>query len=118
MDAQAEIIFWVVVLMAVLIVGVIAAAILKRKLVDQPDHGAPDAGAGGLLEELRAAHARGELTDEQFSAARERLLAAATGRFDRGDGAHRPARELAGERAATRLQQPDHADGTDGSDTP
>ena len=91
MSAQSEIIIWAIVLIVMVVVGGIAVAMLKRRLIDQPDR--EPLGTGGLLDELRAAHGRGELTDEEFAAAREKLLAAATGRpvsstARGGDGAY------------------------------
>ena len=78
MSAQSEIIIWAIALIVMVVLGGIAVAMLKRRLIDRPDR--EPLGTGGLLEELRAAHRRGELTDEEFAAAREKLLVAATGR--------------------------------------
>jgi len=83
---QSQVIVWVVALIAVVVAGGIAAAAIKRRFIDHADREDHGAASGGLLEELRAAHARGELTDAQYRAARDKLLAHATGLADRDPG--------------------------------
>ena len=68
---ERDIIIWSLVLLGAVLVGFIAVAQLKKRLV-QPDR---HAAAGFTLADLRALHRSGKMTDEEFARAKEALIA-------------------------------------------
>lgn len=69
---EARAVFWAVVMLGVLIVGLLVFAVIRvvhKRMAD--DDNAP---AGLTLHELRGMRARGELTDEEFERARAIVL--------------------------------------------
>ena len=71
-----DVIIWVgALILAVTAAGLIVMAIRKHLLARESQSNQ----AGGMLDELRAMHARGEVSDAEFQAARASLLAKATG---------------------------------------
>ena len=63
-------------LIVLAVAGGAVLLVLRRRLLGTP----PDrANVGGLMDELRAMHARGDLTDEEFAAARRRVIERLTG---------------------------------------
>ncbi|MEM0984377.1 MAG: SHOCT domain-containing protein [Planctomycetota bacterium] len=71
-----DVLIWVGALIVLVILGGVGIMVLKQRLFAEPSASEESV---GLMEELRRAHQRGELTDEQYKAARGKLLARATG---------------------------------------
>lgn len=71
-----DVVIWVgALILAVTAAGLIVMAIRKHLLSRENQ----SSQAGGMLDQLRAMHARGEVSDAEFQAARASLLAKATG---------------------------------------
>ena len=71
--SPGEVIAWSVGILVLLIVGMVAAARLKRR-IKQED--APAPALGFTLSDLRQMHRAGPLTDEEFNRAKEKIVAA------------------------------------------
>ena len=72
-----EVLVWVIALIALVGVGSIVILWLRsRMLSEEHDESSPKS----LLEELRRSHERGEITQEEFRLARDRLLEGVSGR--------------------------------------
>jgi hypothetical protein len=71
----AGVIIWCVVLIAALIAGLVFALRLKRRYTAEDD--APATASGFTLSDLRQMHKLGQLTDEEFERAKEKVVAAA-----------------------------------------
>ncbi|MFG0307471.1 MAG: hypothetical protein ACF8Q5_14805 [Phycisphaerales bacterium JB040] len=71
-----QILLWVFVLIVVIVLGGLGVMALRRRLLSRDD----GAGASGLMDEMRAMHARGELSDEEYDRVRKRMAARAAGR--------------------------------------
>lgn len=77
---------WTGVLLVAVLVGAVVVFFVRRQMVG----GDPSDGAmagGGLLDELRQMHRRGEIGDDEFERARAAMLARATGKPVAGAGA-------------------------------
>jgi len=70
---QGDIITWSLVLIGLILVGFVAASVVKRRL-SQPQN-APS--AGFTLSDLRALHKSGQMTDAEFERAKEAIVGAA-----------------------------------------
>ena len=95
---ERDIIIWSLVLLGVVLVGFVAVAQLKKRLVQPDSH----ASAGFTLADLRALHRSGKMTDEEFARAKEALIA----------GIKKP-----NQQADTSIAKPDQA-GAGGPDRP
>jgi hypothetical protein len=71
----ASVIAWSVGLLLALVLGMVGAARLKRRL--RQDDFQPAAASGFTLSDLRQMHRAGQLTDAEFERAKEKVLAAA-----------------------------------------
>ena len=69
----AEVIIWSVAMLGLLVLGMIAAARLKQRM-KQDD--APAPALGFTLSDLRQMHRAGQLTDDEFNKAKEKIVAA------------------------------------------
>jgi hypothetical protein len=72
----ADAIFWSVVTLSLLLIGMMAAARLRRKM-KQEDVTAAAPVAGFTLSDLRQMHRAGQLTDAEFERAKEKVVIAA-----------------------------------------
>lgn len=63
---------WVGVLIVLVLLGVVAMGVMRRRLLDSDD--ATSSSAPLTLHDLRQAHARGNMTDEEFEAAKAVVL--------------------------------------------
>lgn len=63
---------WIVILLVVVFVGAIAIFWLRRSLLSPGNDTTPN--PGSLLDHLRELHEQGEMSDEEFKAARAKLL--------------------------------------------
>lgn len=87
-----EVVLWAGILIVVVIAGGTLVMFLRRRLLGKD---AGDGGGGLMLDDLRAMRKRGELSEEEFQAAKDALTARLTGRpaprppapRGRGDGA-------------------------------
>jgi hypothetical protein len=73
----AEVLVWSAGLIGLLVVGMAFAARLKRRFRDDGDDTPAAAAAGFTLSDLRRMHRAGQLTDEEFERAKEKIVAAA-----------------------------------------
>jgi len=64
--------FWLVALIAVTLVGGVVMLVVRRVLLAPPQ--SRESTFSGIMDDLRAMHARGDLTDEEFAAARKRMV--------------------------------------------
>ena len=71
----AGVVAWSVGLLLALVLGMVAAARLKRRL--RQDDVQPAAASGFTLSDLRQMHRSGQLTDAEFERAKEKVVAAA-----------------------------------------
>jgi hypothetical protein len=71
----ASVIIWSALLIGLLVLGMAWAAKLRRRMKAEDD--APAAPAGFTLSDLRAMHRQGQLTDEEFERAKEKVVLAA-----------------------------------------
>src|SRR6476646_4797738 len=71
----APAIFWSLVILVLLIVGMMAAVRLRRKLKQEDVTAAPV--AGFTLSDLRQMHRAGQITDAEFEKAKEKVVLAA-----------------------------------------
>lgn len=71
----AAAIFWSMVILGLLIVGMMAAARLRRKIKQEDVTAAP--AAGFTLSDLRQMHRAGQITDSEFERAKEKVVLAA-----------------------------------------
>lgn len=98
---------WVGLLLILVVIGVGALGLLRRRLLG--DSG-PPGGAPLTLHDLRQAHARGDMTDDEFEAARSAILGAA-GASPRdptsGELRAQPGYDLTGAPLPTRDSRPD-----------
>jgi hypothetical protein len=73
--SSSSIIFWSIMLLVALLLGLVAALRVKRRLtaldVDEPARG------GFTLSDLRQLHKSGKMTDEQFEKAKQRIIGTA-----------------------------------------
>ncbi|MEZ6318347.1 MAG: SHOCT domain-containing protein [Phycisphaerales bacterium] len=63
---------WLGVLIAVTVVAGIVLLALRRSLLAPPS--SREGALSGLMDDLRAMHARGDLTDDEFAAAKRRMV--------------------------------------------
>lgn len=70
---------WIAVLLAVVVGASIVLLVVRRRLLGEQSE---DAGLGITLEDLRRMHARGELTDDEFAAAKRVVIGEAGGEAD------------------------------------
>src|SRR5688500_868702 len=68
-----QVITWSVALLVLLVVGMFAAARLKRKIKQEE---APAPALGFTLSDLRQMHRSGQLTDDEFNKAKEKIVSA------------------------------------------
>jgi hypothetical protein len=73
--SPASVIFWSLAIFALLVIGMIAAARLRRKI--RQDDVNPTPAMGFTLSDLRQMHRAGQLTDEEFERAKEKVVLAA-----------------------------------------
>lgn len=66
---------WIAVLIAIAIVGGVVLLAIRRRLFAPPP--TRHESLGGLMDDLRAMHARGDLSDEEYEATRRRMVDAA-----------------------------------------
>jgi hypothetical protein len=71
----AGVVAWSVGLLVALVLGMVAAARLRRRL--RQDDVQPAAASGFTLSDLRQMHRAGQLTDAEFERAKEKVVAAA-----------------------------------------
>ncbi len=64
--------FWVVLLIAVVIVGGVLAMTVRQKMLELDD--SSSVGASGLLDHLHELHRSGKMSDEEFASARTAIL--------------------------------------------
>lgn len=69
------VIIWCVALLLVLIVGLVFAVRIKRRFTAEDD--APPVASGFTLSDLRQMHKLGQLSDDEFERAKEKVVAAA-----------------------------------------
>jgi hypothetical protein len=72
-SSSGSIIFWLLVLLVLIVLGFLAAMFVKRWLMDSPEE---PRRAGFTLSDLRQMHKNGQMTDEQFERARQRIISA------------------------------------------
>jgi len=82
-EHQHELFVYGGILMGVVLVGFGAIAILKSRVKKQADEPPP---AGFSLADLRQMHERGDLTEEEFQAAKAKLIARTRGEPPRSEG--------------------------------
>ena len=75
-DIFGDVVFWLLILVAVAVVAIIAFVMLRNRLGAEASE-MELAGFDFTLDDLRAMHAAGQLTDEEFELARRRKLAKA-----------------------------------------
>jgi uncharacterized membrane protein len=86
-DLLAEVLPWVLILLAFVVVASVVIMWLHRRV--RSDH--PSATGGGFtLHDLRQMHARGELTDEEFQRAREAVIAGVRHAASENEADHAP----------------------------
>lgn len=71
-----QILLWVFLLIVLIVVGGLGVMALRRRLLSK-DRGTD---TSGLMDDMRAMHARGELSDEEYDRVRKRMAARAAGR--------------------------------------
>jgi prepilin signal peptidase PulO-like enzyme (type II secretory pathway) len=91
----SSLLFWAVVLIAVLLLLFAAVAWLK-KWVERKEEPGQDLGSGFTLTDLRTMHQRGQITDAEFERAKAKTVAEAKAAAERA-----AARETTGDRTAT-----------------
>lgn len=78
-SARNEALVWIGVLIGVVLVASVVILLLRRRLLGGDTAGAADV-SRGLLDDLREARDRGDLTDEEFETARLKLVARISGK--------------------------------------
>jgi hypothetical protein len=82
LDKSGPVLAWSGVLIAVLLIAMFWAMRLKRKLKQEDDVASVPA-AGFTLSDLRQMHKAGQISDEEFNKAKEKIVAAAQKTADR-----------------------------------
>lgn len=72
-----DVVLWAGVLIVAVIIGGMVIMYLRRRLLAKD---ATDAGGGLMLSDLRAMHKRGELSEEEFQAAKDAITARISGK--------------------------------------
>jgi hypothetical protein len=72
----ASVIVWSLVLLVFLVAGFILVAAVKKRLRDD-EVSAPGAAAGFTLSDLRQLHREGQISDDEFERAKEKIIGAA-----------------------------------------
>ena len=72
--SSGSIIFWLIVLIVLVVLGFLAAMFVKRWLMETSEE---PRRAGFTLSDLRQMHKSGQMTDEQFERARQRIITSA-----------------------------------------
>lgn len=88
-----EVLLWVGVLIAMIMVATIAILIMRKRLLAEDGQ----ADSGSFMDELREARNRGEITPEEFDAARARLIEKMKGTGPDPAAALRPKRKPSSE---------------------
>ena len=78
----AAILLWVVILIAVVLLGAIGIFALRRSMFSDPSRKADDA---GLMEEMRRMVQRGEMTQDEYDQARRAIIEKAKARTQKSD---------------------------------
>ena len=71
-----SVIIWSLVLVVFLVIGFILVAAVKKRLRDD-EVSTPGAGAGFTLSDLRQMHRAGQITNEEFDRAKEKIIGVA-----------------------------------------
>ena len=74
---------WAMVLLGMLVAGLVVIAIAKRRSDALKQQAAGGGGLPFTLHDLRKLHEEGELTDEQFERARQRIVAMSKAQMDK-----------------------------------
>ena len=82
-QALSKLWVWIVILLAMVLAGAIVIFSLRRSLLSPKDD--PTAHSGSLLGHLQDLHDRGEMSDEEFRAARAKLLGELTDKHHHDD---------------------------------
>lgn len=101
---------WLVVMLVAVIAGAVALFILRRRLLDEE---APDESQGLTLHDLRQMHQRGDLSAEEFEAAKRVIVGSARAKVDHAEPARNP---LTGEPRERRPGRAPSADPLEGKD--
>ncbi|HWE01583.1 MAG TPA: SHOCT domain-containing protein [Tepidisphaeraceae bacterium] len=71
-----SVIVWSSALVAFLVIGFVLVAAVKKRMRDD-DVSAPGAAAGFSLSDLRQLHRQGQISDDEFERAKEKIIGAA-----------------------------------------